>query len=344
MFGFISTCCLNKHERITWSRYYCTLCLALKRHFGQLSRFSLNKDSVFLSLLCSESPDANEPTEKHRCSLRRFRYVRHYATDTAAVKYAAVVSVLSGCVKIGDNIRDKSGFAGHFPTGASMIQRHLERKVRTFCSKEDIDLSPVMNHVRTQLELEESGTRDFNRYLHPTEDAIGFVFREAALHTAHQQFADRYTEIGKAYGRLMYLSDACRDLKKDRRTGVFNPLLHCFSGGSITIRAREIYEQSVQTLEHLVSLIPVSSLCMTLLTGQLAHQGRLLFSTVPSDKSSRKGSRSGCCDASDLLCCDCSGCCDCASSGSGDGCSGCDCPDCNCCDCAGGDCCSCDCS
>ena len=204
---------------------YCSLCKALGKNYGVLSRFTLSYDFVFLALLrLSTAEDGDMHFEKCRCSFNPFVRCNRLCTVDRSLEYSADVAVLLLYGKIKDNIKDEKG-----------IKKLLYRlTLPAFSAKRKKaagklpELSEKIDKILEDQQTVEAGENlSIDACCHPSATALSEIASFGIKDEAKKRI---YGRIGYCIGKWVYLADALDDYKNDRDRGRFNPFLK-YCGG-----------------------------------------------------------------------------------------------------------------
>jgi flagellar biosynthesis regulator FlbT len=367
MFGITKGCgCqMSRSEKQEWVGHVCGLCLTLREHHGQLSRFTTNFDAALLSVLCeAQSP---KPFEKmsHVCPLRRFQRADVVVASNAGSQYAAAISVLMASTKIEDHIADGDNWLRFLPGFFLKFTGKWKDAARRAAGSLGFRTEVIEAQTQRQLTLERGSSRDFGFYSQATEQAVGTAFQHTAAIAECPQNANPLYQMGLMFGRIMYLLDSYRDYAVDVAAKKFNALARCFTRAEIQSKTGQIFRHAHSELTRYFNQLSLShpDLARKLLIEQLKNTGEQTISrnastpnsetpngttpenTQQTDESKKKKRRDrvGCCDGCfccfDCCSCDCCGeeegccnfdCCSCNCCGEGEGCCSCDCCDCDC--------------
>lgn len=344
MFGMIRAGHPSPDGRQRWSAHYCGVCGALGRHHGQSARLLLNGDAVLLSLLCEAQCGTPFPTVIHRCAFRGFRPTPVISADTPGARFGAMVSVLMAASKIRDHLADGDSFVRRFPR---LFKRLADRWYGSAAKRGralGFDAAAVDERMREQIKVEGEAGRDFPAYAAPVEAATGLICGHTAALSGVPANRPALEDVGRLFGRMLYLLDGYRDYGRDVERRAFNPLAASLPEAHIPETARSIFDLAMDALIRtfdrlaLVRTEPVRSLFLEAVPA-IGHRvlSRPLVEAATDERgrSDRKGRRvssrqSGCdccdcCDLGDSWCDDCG--CDLFA------CTGCMC--CQSCDCGG---------
>jgi hypothetical protein len=352
MFGVIKGCgChFTPAEKQAWVGHVCGLCLSLRDGQGQVARLATNYDAALLSVLCEAQSAAPLITTSHICPLRGFQRAEVVTSANAGSQYAAAIASLMAGTKVNDHLADGETALRHLPSVASAVSRRWLSAGRQAAARLGFASERIEAQTGRQAAVEQERGRDFFYYAQPTELAVAAAFSHTAVLAGCPQNADPLYEVGRMFGRIMYLLDSYRDEAADQAAGHFNALAQAFDPADIQRQVKGIFRQAHHQLTHHFNrlILPHPGLARTLLVDQLKREGlhtisgqsgACLTTTQPGKRSCWSECFGNCCTESFIHCCEgvCD-CCDCSEACCNCGC--CDCDGC-CCDC--GDCCGCDC-
>lgn len=232
MFGYVrpSDGHLTAEDKQRFQAAYCGLCRSLDRRYGLAARMILNYDLAFLAMLLSREPECL--TAHFRCPAHPIRgcdaLERQPAFDTAAD-----LSVILTWWQLTDGVADHGFFRGLLYRAALLLLRRAYRKARA--------RRPGFDQ-RTRAHLEELARLEGERC--PSMDRAADAFA-ALLAGAAEEEPDPVRrrvleQLLYHLGRWIYLVDAADDLKKDVKSGSYNPLVYRFhaEGGTLTAEDR----------------------------------------------------------------------------------------------------------
>ncbi|MCL1896746.1 MAG: DUF5685 family protein, partial [Clostridiales bacterium] len=232
-----------------YNAYYCAICHAVKKRYGELPRLMLSYDAVFIAMLA-----AGLMGEPETVSFQTFRCLnnplkkRNETESSAGIEYAADVMVLLGWLSLKDKKEDKD--QGRIKSaGISAAEALLRGAGRRAVEKLGKKARLCLECVYDQWALEIAKTDSLDRAAHPTgrlmaelldfTDAPG-ISEDLSLSVeagkegkngngrkalSVPEASNILREFGYHLGRYIYIVDAVDDLEKDRKTGAYNPLL-----------------------------------------------------------------------------------------------------------------------
>lgn len=246
MYGYVRPVLetLSEDDASRFRRIYCGLCHTLGERYGQPSRFILNYDFTFLSVLLSDGQEG--ACGNSRCYSSPV-HKREYLRTNAALALAADESVILAYWQLRDGVTDHDWLHGIKYRALSAILEPAYRKARSYRPEFDI-------RTRTQLEvlrrLEESQCDS----LDIAADSFAVLLQGAALEVKDLVKRRILEQLLYHLGRWIYLIDAADDLKKDAASGNYNAvaLRYRLKDGIWTPEARRSF---AATLDHSVRMM-----------------------------------------------------------------------------------------
>ncbi len=229
MFGYISAAQdeLKVRELKTYRAYYCGLCRAVKKIYGEAARLTLNYDCSFLAmLLCGLNEPQEEPFYFGHCAYKLFLQKRPIAKYNETLGFVADYEVLLSYYKLLDDWSDERRVRG--AAGSAALYPCFKR-----AAKRNGMLSSIIKDGLKRLSaLEKENCAD----LDAPADAFASTLRDAVSLAPGLSGRNRTVVKKLAYdiGKWIYLADAWDDREKDKKSGSYNPF---FASGSDRERA-----------------------------------------------------------------------------------------------------------
>jgi phosphoglycolate phosphatase-like HAD superfamily hydrolase len=270
---------MPKEQQQAWMGHVCGMCLALRDNAGQPSRITTNYDAALLSVLCEAQSDAEPERHTSYCPLRSHFKADVTAPSSHAAKYAASIALTIGATKIDDHIDDNETFLQHVPTFAKGLARAWHAKGQTLAQQLGFASDTITQQTNRQAEVEAASHGNFFRYAEPTELAVASAFAHTAIVANKPHNAPALTEMGRMFGRMMYLLDSYQDFDADVKAGKFNALAASFPKADIAQQVREMFAEAFKALkEHFDKLeLPRPELAQMLLLEQLQARGQRIL-------------------------------------------------------------------
>lgn len=221
MFGYvhISPDKLSEEEKERYQACYCGLCHTLGRRYGAFARMILNYDLVFLAVLLSggSAPECRP----QRCALHPI-HPRCACESSQALETAADVSVLLTWWQLRDGVADHGFWGGLKYRFLALFLRRAYKKAAG--NQPDMD-----RQIRERLDELSRLERDGCPVPDEAANAFALLLRDVASLQPSGVKRRVLEEILYHLGRWIYLVDALDDMKKDSRSGSYNPLLLQYS-------------------------------------------------------------------------------------------------------------------
>lgn len=219
MFGYVIANLekLTKEEELRYRSCYCGLCEALGGRHGTVSRITLTYDMAFLVLLLSALYEKEDKIETGRCivhPVRQHKYCRNEFTD-----YAADMNVVLAYYKFLDDWNDSRNIMA---MGEAKLfekkYRRIERQYPEKCKR----IKECLNELS---EMEKEGVINPDLPAGCFGRLLGEIFvRE------EDEYGAGLRAFGNSLGRVIYIMDACLDLKDDIKKERYNPMTAIPSG------------------------------------------------------------------------------------------------------------------
>ena len=222
MFGYVR---INKGELLVreyeaYRGVYCSLCRALGRRYGVLSRMILSYDMTFFAMVRLAADDTLPQFRPGRCPFNPAKKCSYCTNADTQLDLVCAAAILMFYYKVKDNLADapvwkKPLFWLLLPFAA--LKRRKAR--RQFAWIDGL----LADATTAQAALEQAGTDSFDKAAHPSADALGRLF---SYGTGEREAA--FYRLGYFVGRWVYLTDAADDLKDDLKHRSFNVFARAF--------------------------------------------------------------------------------------------------------------------
>lgn len=219
MFGYIriSKGELKVKEFEIYKAIYCSLCKSLGKHYGILSRFTLNYDFTFLTLLNMSLKDGCDQIERKHCTFNPLKKC-NYCKNTDSLLMPSAVAMIMLYYKISDNISDEKGFK---KMGFQLL-KPIFRGAYKKASKEYPNINQyVEEYIQRQSKLEKENCDSLDAVADPTAIALSQIFMLCSNDNIQKQILER---LGYCMGRYIYLIDAICDFEQDKKQKKYNVL------------------------------------------------------------------------------------------------------------------------
>lgn len=216
MFGYVK--CdkpeMKVKEYETYKGLYCSLCKAMKKHFGIFSSLTLNYDITFLLLMRLSFSSVIPDFSSGRCPYNPSKKCNFCRNIDEELKFAAAVSMMLFYHKVKDNISDSSFFR--------KILMYLILPYAFFKNKKAEKLYDEVGRLvrismKNQAKAENENTASVDKAAHESADALGKILS----YRLNDEKGLIY-RFGYGVGKWVYLCDAADDLRDDLKKGSFN--------------------------------------------------------------------------------------------------------------------------
>lgn len=220
MFGYIK--CdkpeMKVKEYEAYRGLYCSLCKAMKKHFGVLSSLTLNYDIAFLVLMRLSFGMVVPDFKSGRCPYNPAKRCNFCQNGDEELRYAAAVSMMMLYHKVRDNIADGSFFR--------RLLMYLLLPYAFLKNKKAGKMYPevgklISEAMKRQAENEGSGTASPDKAAHESADALGKILAYGRDDTDGSIY-----RFGYGVGKWVYLCDAADDLEDDLKKGSYNVFIN----------------------------------------------------------------------------------------------------------------------
>ncbi len=216
MFGYVK--CdkpeMKVKEYEAYKGLYCSLCKAMRKHFGILSSFTLNYDIAFLVLMRLSFGNVTPDFNSGRCPFNPTKKCNFCLNGEEALRYAASVSMMMFYHKVKDNISDGSFFRRLLMYLILPYAFIKNKKAERMYGEVGAIIRASMER---QSETEKAGTDSPDKAAHESADALGKI-----LSYGFEDEKGSIYRFGYGVGKWVYLCDAADDLRDDIKKGSFN--------------------------------------------------------------------------------------------------------------------------
>lgn len=205
---------MKVREYEAYKGIYCSLCKAMKKHFGLLSSLTLNYDMAFLVLMRLSFGNVVPNFKGGRCPYNPAKRCNFCTNGDEELRYSAAVSMMLLYHKVRDNIADGSFF--------KRILMYLILPYALMKNRKAEKMYPEVGRIvseamKRQSEKERAGTACPDEAAHESADALGKI-----LAYGREDADGNIYRFGYGVGKWVYLCDAADDLGDDLEKGGFN--------------------------------------------------------------------------------------------------------------------------
>ena len=219
MFGYIKVSKgeLKIKEYELYRGVYCSLCKVLGKNYGLISRFTLNYDFTFLTLLNMSLKDGCDKFSKKSCPFNPLKKC-NFCQKTDDFQMPAAAAMIMTYYKLLDNIADEKGIKKLAYLSLKPFLKSANKKAAAkYPQVEKI----VADYIAQQTALEKEGCDQIDRAADPTAKALSQILMLCSEDEMQKRVLDR---LGYCLGRYIYLLDAFCDLEEDIKKDNYNVL------------------------------------------------------------------------------------------------------------------------
>ena len=228
MFGLLSVDkkSLSEANYVDYASHYHSLCNALPKEYGMISRVFLNYNTTFLAMLTSAQMETPTPIEQQKCPVRPFRGVSGVQIQFLPIKFASAVTVYMVKSKLEDDLYD-AGEIKH-----RLAYRFFEKpfkKAQKVLHDYGFSTNLVDERIRVQRQLEKSDSLRLHQICEPTASGLAYLFEYTAKLTNNPENSKALSKLGYNLGKIIYLIDSLVDYQSDLKCEHFNAICVSFS-------------------------------------------------------------------------------------------------------------------
>ena len=223
MFGYVKTDKpeMKVKEYEAYRGLYCSLCKAMGRHFGILSRLTLSYDITFLVLTRLSFGGTLPCFDSGRCAFNPGKRCSYCNNADEEFRYASAVAMMMFYHKVKDNISDGSVFKKILMylllPWASLKYKKAKRMYG--------EIAEIIEKcMSAQAETEKRNSAITDEAAHSSAEALGKI----ATYNMNDPEGNIY-RFGYGVGKWVYLTDAFDDIEKDIKSKSYNVFVNKYS-------------------------------------------------------------------------------------------------------------------
>lgn len=205
---------LKMQDFVLYRAFYCGLCKATGKLYGQAPRFTTNYDMTFLAALLHDYTAQDATFKEERCVCNPFKKKPCIQRNPLFDKLAAVNLILS-YYKALDGVIDREGVKKR--VAKSALARPYKKAKQTFPEADDI----VRTSYERLRELERANAAGLDRVAHPFADML----RQLAVCLMGEHADEEKAAVCYNIGKFVYLTDALDDIDEDYKKKRYNPFI-----------------------------------------------------------------------------------------------------------------------
>jgi len=222
MFGYVlpEKSELKIREYETFRAFYCGICKSMGRKYGQISRLTLNYDSVFLAILLSSIADEIPEIKRERCIAHPMKK-KYVVTKSDVVDYASDINLILAYYKLKDNWKDEHNLLSG---GGILFLKSAHEKLKKKYSKK---CAIIEDKLKELTELETSKCDSMDRAAEPFARIMEEVICFEPL-CKNNETEKLLRTIGYNIGKWIYILDAYDDIENDIKNNSYNVFVYQF--------------------------------------------------------------------------------------------------------------------
>jgi len=211
---------LKIREYETFRAYYCGICKSMGKRYGQISRMTLNYDSVFLAILLSSIAGEIPQMKRERCIAHPMKK-KYVVRKSDIVDYASDINLILAYYKLKDNWKDEHNLLSG---GGILLLKSAHEKLK---KKYPEKCAIIEDKLKELNELETSKCNSMDKAAEPfariMEEVICF---EPLCDDEEREKLLRV--IGYNLGKYIYILDAYDDIEDDIKNNSYNVFIYQF--------------------------------------------------------------------------------------------------------------------
>lgn len=224
---------------VLYRAFYCGICKATGKMYGQFPRFTTNYDIVFLSVLMHDCMTQDVEIEESACVCNPFKKKATIQRNELLDKLVAVNLIMS-YYKAGDDVIDEGG----------LKKRVVRRALNKPYKKARAVMPSVEEIFRTRYEALRALERDNCSVPDRVSDCFASMLSDTAKELLGEKSDDNILRLCYNMGKFVYLADALDDVDEDYRKKRYNPLLAALPG---YVNRTQFIEDNKRDLEFLLT-------------------------------------------------------------------------------------------
>lgn len=205
---------MNQADFVLYRAFYCGICKATGKMYGQFPRFTTNYDIVFLSVLLHDISSQEVEFAKGGCICNPFKKKATVARNDLLDKVVSANIILS-YYKVSDDIIDGDG-----------VKKKLVRKVLNRAYKRAKNHMPKVDEIinssyKALNALEKAETVGIDRVSH----CFASLLMDVAKEILGSKTDDNLLKLCYNVGKFVYIADALDDIDEDAKKKRYNPFL-----------------------------------------------------------------------------------------------------------------------
>lgn len=234
---------LKMREYEVYSSYYCGICKSIGKRYGQIPRFTLSYDFVFVAVLMAALKDEKEDIIGRHCMIHPVKK-KAIAESNDAIEYAGDVMLIMAYYKLMDDYHDDHSYKARAAAiGLLPTIKKIQMKRNDLCRL-------TKDNLQLLSQLEKDKCSELDRVEEPFAQIMLEIFKIGAQELkASDNSVKLLSHIGYHMGKWIYLMDAFEDVEENITKKTYNPLLYRFQYEPVKEPVQEFKERIKPTVE-----------------------------------------------------------------------------------------------
>lgn len=203
-------------DHTEYKAYYCGLCKSIAKTNPQFMRMSVNFDIVALSLIAHNYAKLTPTAKPGRCVVhpfsRKFPILEHNEVQARIVD----INTILGYYKLKDDNDDEKGIRKKF---AKIYVKPKYKRAAKRMPQLDIELNRIYKDFDS-IQKSQTESNKLPKLLEKSGEMLVEIGKAAC-----PNYDDKLIEFCDNLGKWVYLIDAYDDMRKDKKSNSFNPLI-----------------------------------------------------------------------------------------------------------------------
>jgi hypothetical protein len=230
MFGYVTPFKpeLKMKDYEKFKAYYCGLCLAIKKNYGNIPRLLINYDMTFIAVLLDALEDKKCNFKTGRCAVHPLKK-RIFIINNSALDYASFLNVALAYYKLADDVKDDKSLK------AKLFTLLIKNYVHKFPNDLKLHSDFMKDKLKNLYDLEDNkGNISIDELSHPFAELTAFIVSEYPENNSQKELL---YNLGYNLGKWIYIMDAFDDLEEDIKEGKFNALCKTLNQDNLDFEA-----------------------------------------------------------------------------------------------------------
>lgn len=211
---------LKMQDFVLYRSFYCGICKATGRLYGQTPRFTTNYDVTFLSVLMHDCNTQEVRFSEERCVCNPFKKKPVIGRNPLLDSLAAA-NLIMAYYKAVDGVIDKDGLSKR---AAKIALKRSYKKAAKACPEADEIVRTSYEALRA---VERDNTAGVDRAAHPFAEML----RRLAVWLLDDKADVNKSGLCYNIGKFVYLADALDDIGDDAKKKRYNPFIATYGFG-----------------------------------------------------------------------------------------------------------------